>query len=77
MFGNWFPMLDNYDDAVAAAEKLCLRGGRLKPNRATAYRKLISVLTMANRWKAMIQKGKYSDSRKPKRPVASLRITGL
>ena len=38
--------LDQYAAAVAAAEKL-RAAARLKPNRATAYRKLISVVTTA------------------------------
>ena len=39
--------LDNYAAAVAAAEKLCPRGGKIETEPATAYRKLISVVTTA------------------------------
>ncbi len=41
--------LDNYDDAVAPwppPKNFVRAAARLKPNRATAYRKLISVLTI-------------------------------
>ena len=46
--------LDNYDAAVAAAEKLCPRGGKIETEPGNCL-PLISVV-YGDRWKAMISK---------------------
>ncbi len=58
--------LDNYDAAVAAAEKLCPRGGKIETEPGNGLPKAYFGRDYGDRWKAMISK---SDSRKPKRPV--------
>ena len=48
--------LDNYDAAVAAAEKLCPRGGKLETEPGNGLPKAYFGRDYGDRWKAMISK---------------------
>jgi hypothetical protein len=48
--------LDNYDDAVAAAEKLCPRGGKIETEPGNGLPKAYFGPDHQDRWKAMISK---------------------
>jgi hypothetical protein len=48
--------LDNYDAAVAAAEKLCPRGGKIETEPGNGLPKAYFGRDYGDRWKAMISK---------------------
>jgi hypothetical protein len=48
--------LDNYDDAVAVAEKLCPRGGKIETEPGNGLPKAYFGPDYHDRWKAMISK---------------------